>query len=77
MSNATKLKKTFAEQIKQARLSLGMTQDQLAERLGMEQADLSDLEQGQRNVQLTTINRLATALGVDPAILLSSDPILR
>ena len=42
----------------------GMTQEQLAEKSGLSQQYLSDLERGKRNPTIVTIYEIAMALGV-------------
>jgi transcriptional regulator with XRE-family HTH domain len=42
----------------------GMTQEQLAERSGLSQQYISDLERGKRNPTVVTLWELAQALGV-------------
>ena len=45
-----------------ARKESGLTQQQLAERTGISQADISKLENGNANPSLKTLQRLASAL---------------
>ena len=45
-----------------ARKESGLTQQQLAERTGISQADLSKLENGNANPSLKTLQRLASAM---------------
>ena len=46
-----------------ARKESGLTQQQLAERTGISQADISKLENGNANPSLKTLQRLASANG--------------
>lgn len=55
------------------RASLGLTQEQLAERSGLSQQYLSGLERGKRNPTILTLYELAVALNVEPIELLSAD----
>ena len=48
----------------QARMNSGMTQKQLAEKTGIAQADISKLENGNANPSLRTLQRLASAMGM-------------
>ena len=48
----------------EARTSQNLTQKQLAERTGINQADISKLENGTRNPSLNLINRLADGMGM-------------
>ena len=45
-----------------ARKESGLTQQQLAERTGISQADISKLENGNANPSLKTLQRLASAM---------------
>lgn len=49
----------------EARLSQDMTQKQLAEKTGINQADISKLENGTRNPTLKLLKRLAEGMGMD------------
>lgn len=48
-----------------ARLSSGLTQQQLADRTGINQADISKLESGSANPSLRTLQRLAAGMGMN------------
>ena len=48
-----------------ARTSQNLTQKELAERTGINQADISKLENGTRNPSLKLLQRLADGLGMD------------
>ena len=57
--------------IREWRERRGMTQAQLAERVGVRQATISDLETGQsRRIELDLLDRLSRALRCKPADLL-------
>ena len=47
-----------------ARISQNLTQKELAERVGMNQADISKLENGTRNPSLKLLKRLAEGMGM-------------
>lgn len=47
-----------------ARTSLNMTQKELAERTGINQADISKLENGTRNPSVNLLKRLADGMGM-------------
>ena len=63
---------TTGELIKAARKKAGMTQAQLAEKLGISYVGVSQWENDLRNPKLDTLQRIASALGV-PVQDLSSD----
>lgn len=48
----------------EARTSQGITQQQLAEKTGIRQGDISKLERGNGNPSLRTLQRLADGLGM-------------
>jgi predicted transcriptional regulator len=52
--------------LRAARLRAFLTQEQLAERSGVSVFSISRLEQGERPATIPTVQKLATALGVEP-----------
>ena len=58
------------EQIRQARRQAGLTQAQLAGRLGVAQSGISRIERGERPVTVEMLQAIAEALEVEPAQLL-------
>ena len=58
-------KAAFGQFLAQLRREKGMTQKELAERTGIDQADLSKLENGTRNPSLKLLKRLADGMGMD------------
>ena len=61
---------TIGEAIKDARIKAGMTQAELAERLGISPQAVSQYERGKKNPRLSTIQKFADALGIDVSDLL-------
>lgn len=61
---------TTGQLIKEARKRTGMTQKQLAEKLGISYVNISQLENEQRAPKYDTIQRIAAALGVSVSSLL-------
>ena len=55
----------FGEKLRQARKNCRLTQKELAERTGINQADISKLENGTRNPSLKLLKRLADGMGMD------------
>lgn len=66
------LVEVFAVQVRARRLALGLSQEQLAERAGVHRTYVGMLERGEKNVTIYNIERIANALAVEPAALLSS-----
>jgi transcriptional regulator with XRE-family HTH domain len=62
--------KEVARRIRAARLKQGLTQDNLADRLGMKKAYIFQLERGSANPTLKTLVRVGFALGLEPADLM-------
>lgn len=60
---AGEVRARFGDAMREARRAAGLTQVQLADRLGMQQADISRLELGRADPRLTTLMRLAVVLG--------------
>lgn len=55
----------FASILKQLRLQKGLTQPQLAERLGISRSAISMYERGEREPDTTTMEAIAALFGVD------------
>lgn len=55
----------FASILKQLRLQKGLTQPQLAERLGISRSAISMYERGEREPDIATMEAIAALFGVD------------
>ena len=64
---AVDLKEMIGSRIREIRNKKGITQDQLAERVGISSKYLSSIERGKENPTLSTILKLARSLDVMPA----------
>jgi HTH-type transcriptional regulator / antitoxin HipB len=53
----------IAGQLKELRKQKNLTQQQLADLVGMDKGGISKIEKGTRNLTIETINRIAHALG--------------
>ncbi|MGH9431809.1 MAG: helix-turn-helix domain-containing protein [Terriglobia bacterium] len=62
----------LAFSIRRLRVTLGFSQEALAEKCGLHRTYVGAIERGERNVTLFTLSRLAKALGVPPEDLISS-----
>lgn len=58
------MRKLVGDNCARIRKERGWTQEELAERSGLSQQYISDLERGKRNPTIVTIYELAQALGV-------------
>jgi len=67
MNNAQeqKLLKTFGKRIAQVRKSRGITQQELAEKVGMSVVAIAYIETGKRWARLGTLDKIANSLKVD------------
>ena len=64
----------LAFNLKRLRTSVGLSQEELADRAGLHRTYISSIERSQRNVALENIFRIADALGTTPAELLKPIP---
>ena len=62
----------FRENLKALREELGITQSELARRIGKMPGYICDIERGRRVPNLGTLASVADGLGVTPSILLST-----
>jgi transcriptional regulator with XRE-family HTH domain len=65
------LRLVFRANFKRARLRLGLNQTELAEKLGVAQSYISDLESGNKAPLVPTLAELAEALETTPAKLIT------
>jgi transcriptional regulator with XRE-family HTH domain len=62
-----------AANVRRARKQAGLSQEQLAREAGVDRTYVSQVERRKRNVTITVLARLATALGTSPDRLLVPD----
>ena len=60
----------LGKNLRSTRKKLGLTQEQVSERSGVQAGEISRIETGKRDPQVSTIERLAKALDVPPGRLL-------
>lgn len=63
----------FASNVRNTRRALGLSQEELAELAGVHRTYVGMLERREKNVTIYNIERIADALGVEPASLLISN----
>ena len=56
----------------EVRKRVGVSQDELARRLGKPQSFVSACERGQRRIDIIELSRIAGALGIDSLVLFSA-----
>lgn len=66
------LRLVVAENVRHLRREAGKSQEELAERAELHRTYVGSIERAERNLSLDNIERLALALGVEPAELLRS-----
>ncbi len=66
-----RLAEVFGKRVREVRHERGWTQEQLAFEAGVKRAYLSEVENGQRNVSLDVVEKLAKALSVGPESLVA------
>lgn len=60
----------LGENLRQRRHAVGLSQEALADHCGLHRTYIGAVERGERNVTLRTLEKIATALAVDPVELL-------
>ena len=68
---ASDVQTAFGEVLRETRVSRGISQEQLALDADVDRSFVSQIERGVRQPTLTTIFKLASALGIRPSILVS------
>jgi transcriptional regulator with XRE-family HTH domain len=61
---STQVKKTFGSKIRSERTSKNLSQEELADKAGLDRTYISGIERGLRNPSLKNIHKIANALGV-------------
>jgi transcriptional regulator with XRE-family HTH domain len=68
----TDFTRRFAERLRELRVAKGLSQEQLADEADIHRTHISLIERNRRSVRLETLERLAKALGVPPAELITT-----
>lgn len=63
---AESLKKKFGQRVRQIRQSLGWTQEQFAERAGLDHKYAGAVERGERNLTISNIEKIAKGFSIEP-----------
>jgi transcriptional regulator with XRE-family HTH domain len=68
----------FGQVVREARLSQGLTQEELAFNAGLNRNFVMSIEKGRRKPSIITIFSLAKGLGISPSVLVSrTDQLMR
>ena len=65
------IRRRFGTNLRRCRLAAGLSQEEVAARMGVDRAHVSNMERGLQNVTLMTLSLVAQALKIDPAALLA------
>jgi XRE family transcriptional regulator, regulator of sulfur utilization len=68
---ASKVSQAFGLVLRDTRIAKGFSQTELAERAAVDRTFISQMERGTHQASLTTLCKLARALGVMPSALMS------
>ena len=60
----------LGKNLRAARVKLGLTQEEVAERSGVQAGEVSRIERGKRDPQVSTLEKLAAAVELPPGRLL-------
>ena len=71
-ANSKSWRTRFAENMKRKRISLGLSQEKLAEMAGLHRTYVSQVERGVTSISLDNVEKLAVALGQDEDSLLAA-----
>lgn len=66
------LQRTVGANLRSYREARGLSQEALAELLGVHRTYMGGVERGERNLTLRSLERIAGQIGIDPLELLSS-----
>ena len=68
---ARELLERFGSNVRQMRREKNWTQETLAETAGINDKEVSHIEQGNRNITLETLVKISMALDIDPHLMLT------
>lgn len=75
MQDDSNILQRIGAKIKELRIEKGLSQEELAEKSGVDRTFIGGLERGERNVSILTLCEIAKAFGVDITQFLSNTPI--
>ncbi len=75
MAAEGKLHQAFCGNVKARRLQLALTQQDVAERMGVSQPSYAAIENGRREPTIGVVERVAEALELPPALLMTTQEL--
>ena len=69
------IRKVFGLNMRRIRLAAGLSQEAVAEGMGVDRAHVSSMERGQQNITILTLWQAAEALGCRTVALLDEDMV--
>ena len=72
MSRKRNVRQIFGQNLRRKRETLGISQEDLAEKAGLHRTYIGSVERGERNVSIDNMERLAVAVGSNIEQLLKS-----
>lgn len=72
MSLLMKITKAFGNSVREIRLELSLSQEELAEKCGLHRTYVGSVERGERNITLINADKIANALNVSLAEILEN-----
>ena len=69
------LQRAISENIREARMQLGFSQAELAEKADISASFMNDVERSRRSASINALCRIAAALKIEPYILLKTDKV--
>lgn len=74
MVSKSRVSNKFGSAVRAARTAAGITQEDLADRAGLDRSYIGGIERGERNPTISVIEKIAAGLGLSLAELFSSCP---
>jgi transcriptional regulator with XRE-family HTH domain len=71
------IRRVFGQNMRRFRLAADLSQEAVAERMGVDRAHVSSMERGQQNITLLTLWQAAEALGCRAMDFLDEDAVQR
>ncbi|HWH25224.1 MAG TPA: helix-turn-helix transcriptional regulator [Pseudolysinimonas sp.] len=70
------MQRTVGNNIRDLRRARGVSQEELADEIGVHRTYMGGVERGERNLTLRSLERIAQRMGVDPIVLLQKPSVV-